>query len=153
MNHDSLVLTVKMVRGNECSKAKKLRDSHSRLDEAVLAHLLTFMIRARQRLLEIWMTVWHLQHHHAGDDILEVPLGWMFGAVVSDCDMISKIRARQSVRNRLSVLRYYLTDGRGVRVQAGSGRPKAVPRQPPTPPYPARSRISCRISSKWLSRR
>ena len=53
MNHDSLVLTVKMVRGNECSKAKKLCDSHSRLGEAVLAHLLTFVIRARQRLLEM----------------------------------------------------------------------------------------------------
>ena len=36
------------------------------------------------------MTVWHLQHHHAGDDMLEVPLGWTFGAIVSDCDMISK---------------------------------------------------------------
>ena len=46
------------------------------------------------------MTVWHLQHHHAGDDILEVPLGWTFGAVVSDCDMISKIRARYATRNR-----------------------------------------------------
>ena len=46
------------------------------------------------------MTVWHLQHHHAGDDMLEVPLGWTFGAVVSDCDMISKIRARQCTRNR-----------------------------------------------------
>ena len=22
------------------------------------------------------MTVWHLQHHHAGDDMLEVPLHW-----------------------------------------------------------------------------
>ena len=53
MNHDSLVLTVKMVRGDECSKAKKLCDSHSRLGEAVLAHLLTFVIRARQRLLEL----------------------------------------------------------------------------------------------------
>ena len=53
MNHDSLVLTVKMVRGNECSKAKKLCDSHSRLDEAVHVHLLTFVIRARQRLLEL----------------------------------------------------------------------------------------------------
>ena len=58
------------------------------------------------------MTVWHLQHHHAGDDMLEVPLGWTFGAVVSDCDMISKIRARQSERNRLSIPRYYLTEGR-----------------------------------------
>ena len=80
------------------------------------------------------MTVWHLQHHHAGDDMLEVPLGWTFGAVVSDCDMISKIRARLPVRNRLSIPRYYLTDGRGVRVRAGSGRPKTVSRQPPTPP-------------------
>ena len=47
------LLTVKMVRGNECSKAKKLCDSHSRLDEAVLVHLLTFVIRARQRPLEL----------------------------------------------------------------------------------------------------
>ena len=46
-------MTVKVVRGNECSKAKKLCDSHSRLGEAVLAHLLTFVIRARQRLLEL----------------------------------------------------------------------------------------------------
>ena len=46
------------------------------------------------------MTVWHLQHHHAGDDMLEVPLGWTFGAIVNDCDMISKIRARQYTRNR-----------------------------------------------------
>ena len=53
MNHDSLVLTVKMVRGNECSNAKMLCGSHSRLGEAVLAHLLTFVIRARQRLLEL----------------------------------------------------------------------------------------------------
>ena len=53
MNHDSLVLTVKMVRGNERSDAKMLCGSHSRLDEAVLAHLLTFAIRARQRLLEM----------------------------------------------------------------------------------------------------
>ena len=81
------------------------------------------------------MTVWHLQHHHAGDDMLEVPLGWTFGAIVSDCDMISKIRARQSTRNRLSIPRYYLTKGRGVRVRAGSVPPKTVPRQPPTPPY------------------
>ena len=68
------------------------------------------------------MTVWHLQHHHAGDDMLEVPLGWTFGAVVSDCDMISKIRARQYTRNRLSIPRYYLTKDRGVRV-----RPASVP--------------------------
>ena len=42
-----------MVRGNECSNTKNLRGSHSRLGEAVLAHLLTFVIRARQRLLEL----------------------------------------------------------------------------------------------------
>ena len=46
-------MTVKMVRGNECSNAKMLRDSPTRLREAVLAHLLTFVIRARQRLLEM----------------------------------------------------------------------------------------------------
>ena len=53
MNHDSLVLTVKIVRGNECSNAKMLCGSHSRLAEAVLVHLLTFAIRAQQRLLEM----------------------------------------------------------------------------------------------------
>ena len=46
------------------------------------------------------MTVWHLQHHHAGDDMLEVPLGWTFGAIVNDCDTNSKIRARHDTRNR-----------------------------------------------------
>ena len=45
------------------------------------------------------MTVWHLQHHHAGDDMLEVPLGWTFGAIVNDCDTNSKIRARCPMRN------------------------------------------------------
>ena len=127
MNHDSLVLTVKMVRGNECSKAKKLFDSHSRLGEAVIAHLWTFVIRARQRLLEVDDCLAPpAPPRRRRHTVLEVPLGWTFGAVVSDCDMISKIRARQSTRNRLSVLRYYLTDGRGVRVRAGSGRQKAV---------------------------
>ena len=58
------------------------------------------------------MTVWHLQHDHAGDDMLEVPLGWTFSAVVNDCDMNSKIRARHDTRNRLSIPRYYLTEGR-----------------------------------------
>ena len=39
-------------------KHKNLRGSHSLLGEAVLAHLLTFVIRARQRLLELddWMS-------------------------------------------------------------------------------------------------
>ena len=60
------------------------------------------------------MTVWHLQHHqhHAGDDMLEVPLGWTFGAIVNDCDTNSKIRGRHLMRNRLSIPRYYLTEGR-----------------------------------------
>ena len=130
MNHDSLVLTVKMVRGNECSKAKKLCDSHSRLGEVVLAHLWTFVIRARQRLLEVDDCLAppappRRRRHTGGATWVDVR--W-YGAVVSDCDMISKIRARQSTRNRLSVLRYHLTDGRGVRVRAGSGRQKTVPR-------------------------
>ena len=47
--------------------------------------------------------------------------------IVSDCDMISRIRARQYTRNRLSISpRYYLTKGRGVRVRAVSGRPKTI---------------------------
>ena len=46
------------------------------------------------------MTVWHLQHDHAGDDVLEVLLGWTFSAAVSDCDTNSKIRARCATRNR-----------------------------------------------------
>ena len=52
--HESrIVSTVKMVRGNERSNAKKLRGSPSRLGKALLAHYLTFAIRARQRLLEM----------------------------------------------------------------------------------------------------
>ena len=44
--------------------------------------------------------VWHFQHAYAGDDELELPLEWMPGAIVSDQDVISKIRARWSTRNR-----------------------------------------------------
>ena len=44
--------------------------------------------------------VWHHQHRCVGDDVLELPLGWMSGAIVNDYDIISKIRARQSLRNR-----------------------------------------------------
>ena len=44
--------------------------------------------------------VWHHQHRCAGDDVLELPLGWMSGAIVNDYDIISKIRARLPVRNR-----------------------------------------------------
>ena len=44
---------------------------------------------------------WHLNDGDAGRGVLElVPLGWMFDAIVSDYDLISKIQARQSVRNR-----------------------------------------------------
>ena len=38
---------------DECSNAKMLRGSPSRLSETVPAHYLTFVIRARQRLLEM----------------------------------------------------------------------------------------------------
>ena len=48
------------------------------------------------------------QHHagisaDAGRGVLEVPLGWTSGAVVSDHDVISKIRARQTTRNEAAV--------------------------------------------------
>ena len=53
-----VVSTVKMVRGNERSnrrvkRKKALWYSPSRLGKAILAHYLTFAIRARQRLLEM----------------------------------------------------------------------------------------------------
>ena len=51
------------------------------------------------------MTVWHLQHHHTGDDMLEVPLGWTFGAVVSDCDMIFKKSEHDTRRGIVSAFR------------------------------------------------
>ena len=54
----------------------------------------------RASLRESSGCVWHHQHRCAGDDVLELPLGWMSGAIVSDHDMISKIRARLSLRNR-----------------------------------------------------
>ena len=34
--------------------------------------------------------VWHFQHAYAGDDELELPLGWMSGAIVNDYDMITQ---------------------------------------------------------------
>ena len=43
--------------------------------------------------------VWHFQHRHAGDDKLELPLGCMFGAIVSDYDINSKIRRHCPMRN------------------------------------------------------
>ena len=81
------------------------------------------------------MTVWHLQHHHAGDDMLEVPLGWTFGAIVNDCDTNSKIRARCPMRNEQGY-NFHLWRTSIADVQASiRGPPKTVPRQPPTPPY------------------
>ena len=53
----------------------------------------------RASLRESSGCVWHHQHRCAGDDVLELPLGWMSGAIVSDYDLISKIRARWSTRN------------------------------------------------------
>ena len=32
---------------------------------------------------ESYGCVWHLQQRYAGDDVLELPLGWMSGAIVS----------------------------------------------------------------------
>ena len=32
---------------------------------------------------ESYGCVWHFQHAYAGDDELELPLGWMSGAIVS----------------------------------------------------------------------
>ena len=40
---------------------------------------------------ESYGCVSHFQHRCAGDDVLELPLGWMSGAIVNDYDMISKI--------------------------------------------------------------
>ena len=48
------------------------------------------------------VSIKHFIQNDAGgrEAMLEVPLGWTFGAIVSDYDTISKIRARQSTRNR-----------------------------------------------------
>ena len=40
---------------------------------------------------ESYGCVWHIQQRYAGDDVLELPLGWMFDAIVSDYDLISNI--------------------------------------------------------------
>ena len=45
----------------------------------------------RASLRESSGCVWHHQHRCAGDDVLELPLGWMSGAIASDQDLISKI--------------------------------------------------------------
>ena len=43
---------------------------------------------------------WCLHGADAGRGVLEVPPGWTSDAIVSDHDMISKIRARHGTRNR-----------------------------------------------------
>ena len=48
---------------------------------------------------ESYGCVSHFQHRCAGDDELELPLEWMSGAIVSDQDVISKIRAHCGMRN------------------------------------------------------
>ena len=40
------------------------------------------------------MCLAHCQHRHVGGDKLELPLGWMSGAIANDYDIISKIGAR-----------------------------------------------------------
>ena len=60
-------------------------------------------------------------------------VGWTSGATVSDYDINSKIRARQSTRNRRGYNRYNGTDGIGRSARPASVLPKTVPRQPPRP--------------------
>ena len=55
---------------------------------------------------ESYGCVWHHQHGCAGDDVLELPLEWMSGAIVSDYDINSKIRAHCPMRNRHGYNRY-----------------------------------------------
>ena len=59
----------------------------------------------------------------------------MSGAIVSDHDMISKIRARQSVRNR-ELYTGQWADTRGSRVRERQVVPQIFlrSRHPPTPP-------------------
>ena len=73
---------------------------------------------------ESYGCVWHLQHRRAGDDLVEVPLGWMSGAIVSDHGMISKIRARCPMRNREL---YNSLTGRSAIALVGTGPPDRHP--------------------------
>ncbi len=54
---------------------------------------------------------------------LEVPLGWTSGAIVSDYDTISKIRARHEMRNR------ELSMGQPTHSRVGAVREQQVGRQ------------------------
>ena len=80
---------------------------------------------------------WCLHGADAGDDELELPLGWMSGAIVNDYDMISKIRARQSVRNR-ELYTGQWADTRSSRVreqQVFHQNPHHINRHPPVEPF------------------
>ena len=46
---------------------------------------------------ESYGCVWHFQQRYAGDDVLELPLGWMSGAIViaSDYDIITNSKIRR----------------------------------------------------------
>ena len=91
-------------------------------------------------LHESYGCVWHCQHRHVGDDKLELPLGWMSSAVASDQDLISKIRARQSVRNR------ELYTGQWADTRSSRVREQQVVRQKPRriTPQPREDVSSCR---------
>ena len=81
---------------------------------------------------ESYGCVSHFQHRCAGDDELELPLGCMSGAIVNDYDMISKIRARLSTRNR------ELYTGQWANTRSSRVREQQVVRQkPPASPAPA----------------
>ena len=77
--------------------------------------------------------VWHFQHAYAGDDELELPLEWISGTIVNDYDLISKIRARLSTRNReLYTGQWADTRSSRVREQQVSGRNPLAARAHPT---------------------
>ena len=82
----------------------------------------------RASLRESSGCVWRHQHRCAGDDVLELPLGWMSGAIVSDQDVISKIRAHCGMRNEHG---YNSLTGRSAIADVQTlvrGRPKTVVR-------------------------
>ena len=75
---------------------------------------------------------WCLHGADAGRGVLEVPLGWTSGAIVSEHDMISKIRARHGTRNR-ELYTGQWADTRSSRVreqQVGRQKPPRVSRPP-----------------------
>ena len=87
----------------------------------------------RASLRESSGCVWHHQHRCAGDDVLELPLGWMSGAIASDQDLISKIRARQSTRNR-ELYTGQWADTRSSRVREQQVVDQKPPASSDTPP-------------------